>query len=80
MFYTPRGRFNPQSTKIVTVRVDFKNGKQWKREYIVGTDRADYIIAVSNWINAIQTRFAVGIDSIKRVGNKVSAMFTRDDK
>jgi hypothetical protein len=80
IFYTPRGRFNPQSTKLVTIRIDFKSGKQWKREYIVGDDRAEYIITASNWINALQARISVGVDNIKRAGSKVSAMFTRDDK
>lgn len=78
-FYTPRSR-SATETKYVTVHVDFKNGRKWKKQYIVGTMRADIIIKVSNWINKMQSKVRVGVDNIKRAGKAVSAMFTKADK
>jgi hypothetical protein len=78
-FYTPQSR-SYQHTKYVTVHIDFKNGKKWKQQYIVGTLRADIIIKVSGWINTMQSKVRVGVDNIKRAGRAVSAMFTKEDK
>lgn len=79
-YYTLDPRFLKKSTRYVIVNVDFKNGKSWKKHYVVDVDKADLIIKIINWTNRLKTQISIGVESIRKVGGKISALFTRNDK
>jgi hypothetical protein len=78
-YYTLDPRFLTKTTKYVMINVRIGDN-QWKKHYVVETDKADLAITIINWANRLKENISVGINHIKRVGGKVTALFSRDDK
>lgn len=79
-YYTLDPRYLSKSTRYITVKVEFKEGAKWRKDYVIDIDKLDVVIKIFNWVNRLKDRINVGVEHIRKAGNKVSAMFKRSDK
>lgn len=61
----------------ITVKV---RGNTYQQQYLVDAQRAAYIVRVTNFINTARARLSVGVQNVKRVAGKITAIFTPKDK
>lgn len=61
----------------ITVKV---RGNTYQQQYLVDAQRAAYIVKVANFINSARARLSVGVQNIKKVAGKITAIFTPKDK
>jgi hypothetical protein len=79
-YYSLDPRYLTRTTRHVIITVKLTDDMQWKKHYVVETEKAEFIISVMNWVDSVRSRIRIGVDHVKKVTNKVTAMFRNKDK
>ena len=59
---------------VVTVRY---HSHEWKKYYDVSKNRAKIIVDVINFTNTAREKIMVGVDSVRKTAQRVTAFFTK---
>lgn len=73
------GRDDADERHRVTITVKVR-GNTYQQQYLVDAQRAAYIVRVANFINVARAKLSVGVQNIKKVAGKITAIFTPKDK
>lgn len=78
--YLPYTKHLSQTTRHVIVTVQFSEDRTWKKHYAVDRDKAEIIIKVINFFNAVKGKVAISVGKIRGTSKKVFAVFKDDNK
>lgn len=77
-FYVPMTKPITSTTKMVLVTVTIKD-KTWRRSYVVDRYKASIVVRAVSIMNAMRDRMSVGADSFRKVTQRVTAIFKRNE-
>lgn len=75
-FYVPMTKPITTNTKMVLVTVRLGQ-KTWRKSYVVDRFKASVIVRVVGLISTIKQKIIVGVDSIHRASQRVTAIFRK---
>lgn len=78
-YHWNRDRDQEEQRHRVTITVKVR-GSMYQQQYLVDSNRAAYIVRAANFINTAKAKLTVGVDNIKKVVGKITAIFTPKDK
>lgn len=76
-FYVPFPKNLEKCDRIVLVTVKITEKMVWRRQYIVDVCNADKMVKAINFANNIKDKLIIGVDQIKHISGRVTAIFTK---
>ncbi len=74
-YFSPIGQKLDQETRLVLIRVVYDNEIRWRKQYIIDKPKADILVEIIGFINAIKDKTSILVQNLKQTTAKVIATF-----